>query len=95
MITANLRLVITIAKNYAHCGMELMDLIDEGNIGLVKAVERFDPQKGKFSTYAAWWIKERIKKALADQSKTVRLPSVMGENVRKMRGVALKLREEL
>ena len=75
MIRSNLRLVVKIAHDYANLGLPLLDLISEGNIGLMKAVERFDPAKGgKLSTYAAWWIKQSIKRALANQSKTIRLP---------------------
>src|ERR1700756_2596320 len=75
MIKANLRLLVKIARDYTNLGLPTWDLISEGNIGLVKAVERFDPAMGaKLSTYAAWWIKQSIKRALASQSKTIRLP---------------------
>ncbi len=75
MIQSNLRLVINIAKRYSHLGVSMMDLIEEGNMGLMKAVEKFNPKKGyRFSTYAAWWIRQYISRAIANQGKTVRMP---------------------
>jgi RNA polymerase primary sigma factor len=88
MIKANLRLVVKIAQDYSNYGLPLMDLISEGNIGLMKAVERFDPAKGgKLSTYGSWWIKQSIKRALANQSKTIRLPVHMVDKIAKLRRV--------
>jgi RNA polymerase primary sigma factor len=96
MINSNLRLVVTIAHDYANLGLPLLDLISEGNIGLTKAVERFDPAKGaKLSTYAAWWIKQSIKRALANQSKTIRIPVHLGAKLAKVRRVSLQMSDEL
>src|SRR3989449_3296053 len=96
MIRSNLRLVVKIAHDYSNLGLPLLDLISEGNIGLMKAVERFDPAKGgKVSTYAAWWIKQSIKRALANQSKTIRLPVHVVDKLFHLRRAAAKLEEVL
>jgi RNA polymerase primary sigma factor len=96
MINANLRLVVTIAHDYANLGLPLLDLISEGNIGLTKAVERFDPAKGaKLSSYAMWWIKQSIKRALANQSKMIRLPVHLVNKIAKVRRVSLQMSYEL
>src|SRR6202049_3932344 len=96
MIRSNLRLVVKIAHDYANLGLPLLDLVSEGNIGLMKAVERFDPAKGgKLSTYAAWWIKQSIKRALANQAKTIRLPVHLVDKISKMRRAAMELGERL
>jgi RNA polymerase primary sigma factor len=96
MISSNLRLVVTIAHDYANLGLPLLDLISEGNIGLTKAVERFDPAKGaKLSTYAMWWIKQSIKRVLANQGKMIRLPVHLGDKIAKVRRVSLQMSNEL
>src|SRR5437588_11053215 len=96
MIKSNLRLVVKIARDYEDYGLPLLDLINEGNMGLMKAVERFDPRKGaKLSTYASWWIKQSIRRALANQSKTIRLPVHVVDKLFHMRRAAVKLQEVL
>mgnify|MGYP000650905600 CR=1 FL=1 len=96
MIRANLRLVVKIAHDYSGYGLSLPDLISEGNIGLMNAVGRFDPEKGgKLSTYGAWWIKQSIKRALANQSKTIRLPIHMVDKIARMRRISSILAEQL
>src|SRR3990167_4079371 len=92
MIRSNLRLVISIAKQYARFGVQLLDLIEEGNLGLMKAVSKFNPKLGyRFSTYAAWWIKQHVTRALADQGKTVRIPVYMVETLSSFRKAQEKL----
>ncbi len=96
LIQSNLRLVVKIAHDFKGLGLPLVDLISEGNIGLMKAVEKFDPSKGaKFSSYAAWWIKQSMRRALSNQSRTIRIPVQSAGKINKIKAARIKMSEEL
>ena len=95
LIQKNLRLVVDVAKKYQGKGLPFLDVIQEGNLGLFSASNKFDPQKGRFSTYATWWIRQTIQRAIAEQGRTIRIPILVGDRIRKIQSISQRLTQEL